>query len=69
MEGVFRTIPGRLLQTLMSLRDFISRLDVQLLHEEPHGLVLIISGARERLAVISITRLLTLMLTTRGGGE
>ena len=65
MEGVRRIITGTLLQTLMSLRDFISRLHVQLRHEEPHGLVLIISGARERLAVISVTRLLMLVFNDR----
>lgn len=66
MEGVRRIITGTLLQTLMSLRDFVSQLYVQLRHEEPHGLVLTISRTGDRLAVIYVTRLIMLIFTTRG---
>ncbi len=58
MDGVSGRITDTLQQTLMSLRDFISRFDLQPEYEEPHGLVVVITFNRQRLAVISITRLL-----------
>lgn len=52
------TLVGTLQQTLMSL-------NVQLGYEEPHGLVVSINISRERLAVISITRLLMVIFNIR----
>ncbi|KAL7378066.1 hypothetical protein ABVT39_007956 [Epinephelus coioides] len=52
------TLVGTLQQTLMSVK-------VQLGYEEPHGLVVSIYLSRERLAVISITRLLMVIFNIR----
>ena len=66
MDRVSGVIFGSLQQIFFFLRDLVSQLDVQLDNDESHWLVVIISRRGVRLAVISISGLLNVILNSCG---